>query len=80
VLGTTIAVTSNEARCENNFLVIANVRSSPIIFTPMTEAILSSESSVLTRAKLHNNPEDGILDSHRRENLKFYISLTALIL
>jgi hypothetical protein len=32
----------------------------------------SSETSVLTRAKQRNNPEDTILHSHRRENLKSY--------
>jgi hypothetical protein len=32
----------------------------------------SSETSVLTRAARRNNPEDTILHSHRRENLKSY--------
>jgi hypothetical protein len=36
----------------------------------------SSETSVLTRATRRNNPEDTILHSHRRENLKSYIALT----
>jgi hypothetical protein len=38
----------------------------------MMEAIHSSETSVLTRTTWRNIPEDGILHSHRRENLKFY--------
>jgi hypothetical protein len=35
----------------------------------------SYETSVLTRATRRNNPEDTILHSHRRENLKSYIAV-----
>jgi hypothetical protein len=45
---------------------------SPILVTLMMDAICSSETSVLTRPTWHNIPEDGILHSHRRENLKSY--------
>jgi hypothetical protein len=38
----------------------------------MMEAIHSSETTVLTRATWRNIPENGILHSHRRENLKSY--------
>jgi hypothetical protein len=46
------------------------------IITRMMEALSSSKTLVLTRATWRNVPEDAILHSHCRENLKSYIALT----
>jgi hypothetical protein len=61
-------------------VTVRAVNSSPILVTLMMETIRSSETSVLARATQRNTPEDCILHSHCRENLKYYIALTACAL
>jgi hypothetical protein len=64
-LGTTLAVTNNRITLRRN-------TSSLNLVTLMMEALGSSEMSVLTGATRRKIPEDVILHSQRRENLKSY--------
>jgi hypothetical protein len=43
-----------------------------LVRTDVSEELSASETPVLTKATLRNNPEDTILHSHHRENLKSY--------
>jgi hypothetical protein len=57
-------------------LVTANViPSPPILVTLMMETLRFSETSVFTRATGRKIPEDGILRSYDRENLKSYMNI-----
>jgi hypothetical protein len=66
---TTLVVTSNRSITTNV------VPSTSILVTLMIEAIRSSETSVVTRATRRHIPEDGIIHSHRPEDLKSYVIL-----
>jgi hypothetical protein len=73
---TGVAYSSGEFYLLGCDVTVKFVPGSLILFTLMMVAIRSSEKSVLTRATWRHIPENDILHSNRRENLKFYITLT----
>jgi hypothetical protein len=77
-LETTLDVT-NKRRCVCWLLVtVSVVPSVPSLVSLMKEALSSFETSGLTRTTRHNIPDDAILHSHLRENLKSYKILSSL--
>jgi hypothetical protein len=80
-LGKMLALTRTHFRRVLLLLVTAKgLPNSQIFVTMMMEALLFSGTSILTKATRHKIPEDGILRSHPRDNLKSYIALTGCAL
>jgi hypothetical protein len=78
-LRTTLAVTSNRSTLRRDTIIIANVfPGSPNLFTLMTQAIRSSETSVHRRATQRNASEEGILLTVSKLN-RMYLYTNKLI-
>jgi hypothetical protein len=68
----------NSVRINQQLLLLVAAKAviiSLILVILMMEAIFSFETSVLTRATQRNIPQNSILHSHRRGNLKYYVAL-----
>jgi hypothetical protein len=64
-------------RSVRRLLVTANITPSSLLLVILImEALRPFETFFLTRPTRLNNPEDAILHSHRRENLKSYMPLS----
>jgi hypothetical protein len=74
-----IYIVSVSLLCARVFTYCYFVRNWMILSTLMIEAVRSSETLVTRATRLHI-PEDDILHSQSRENLKSYIALTAWVL
>jgi hypothetical protein len=73
-LRTTLAVTAEFLRSVLRLVVTAKVVTTSLILVTLTmEAIRSFETSVLTGATWRDIQKDGILQSHRCENLRSYM-------
>jgi hypothetical protein len=79
-LGTTLAVTSNRrtVRIDVSEELSASFRVTRIGELGTTLAVTSNRRTVRTTRS--NIPEDTILHSHRRENLRSYIEMLLLVL